>query len=135
MGPLGWYHPLRCIDMYGVNKNVSRVVFVQKLSAHQSLERCTSLGCFLPLLESWPPQLTVKCKMFVCTVGARNEVSWCCLVLVEYSWDFFPEVLGSTSLKMKSSFSQRILETPSVTERLLRARVVIDKEHQRNWCH
>ena len=45
---------------------------------------------------------------------------------------FFPEVLGSTALKMKSSFSQRILETPSVTERLLRARVAIDKEHQRN---
>lgn len=51
-GPLSWYHPLRCIDMYGVSKNVSRVVFVQKLSMHQSLERCTSLGCFLPLLES-----------------------------------------------------------------------------------
>ena len=48
---------------------------------------------------------------------------------------FFPEVLGSTSLKMKSSFSQRILETPSVTERFLRARVAIDKEHQGNRCH
>lgn len=48
---LGWYHPLRCVDMHGVNKNVLGVVFVQKLWGHQSLERCTRLGGFVPLLD------------------------------------------------------------------------------------
>lgn len=37
--------------MHGVNKNVVRVVFVQKFWGSQSLENCTRQSDFLPLLD------------------------------------------------------------------------------------